>query len=203
MGKNIIYYKNVQFSWKRTYMVVPKLMRKSSYRRTALPIGMKPKWACRMVQYQPNKKKMKSVAQLQAEIRWVLWNLFVSTLRGMRQHSVLHSLPSQPYWSLILVSTQIGSVRGPQHGSMQKYTVSQTIRLNCNITFSPNFLVWNFAEMKEADIEDIKVEQWVVICFFVHNGKTVRITNAECSKLAQFTGCCMLRSVRRLLLKLQ
>ncbi len=32
-----------------------------------LPIGMKPKWVCRMVQYWPNGTKMKSVAELQAK----------------------------------------------------------------------------------------------------------------------------------------
>ncbi len=44
---------------------------------------------------------------------------------------------------------------------------------NCNISLSSNILVWNFAEMKEADIEDIKVEQNAVINFFKRQGKMV------------------------------
>ncbi len=50
----------------------------------------------------------------------------------------------------------------------------QTISLICNISFSPNFLVWNFVKMEEADIEDIKVEQSAVICFFVRQRKSVK-----------------------------
>ncbi len=123
-----------------------------------------------MVQYQPNKTKMKSVAPLRAEIR-VLWNKFVSTLRGTRLHSVRHF--STPYQCLTLVSMQGESTRGPQHGCMQKYTVLQTIRLNCNISFSPNFIVWNFVEMEEADIENMKVEQCDVIRFFIRQRKMV------------------------------
>ncbi len=56
---------------------------------------MKPKWACRMVQYRPNNTKTKSVAQLRAEIQRVLWNIFVSILRGMRQHSVSRNETAQ------------------------------------------------------------------------------------------------------------
>ncbi len=62
---------------------------------------------------------------------------------------------------------------------MQKYKILQTIWLNCNISFSPNFLAWNFAEMEEADIEDIKVEQRAVICFYIHQGKMVKQTLDE------------------------
>ncbi len=57
------------------------------------------------------------------------------------------SHPPPLYQSLILENTQSGSARGPQHGYMQKCAVSQTIRLNRNTSFSPNFLVWNFAKM--------------------------------------------------------
>ncbi len=65
---------------------------------------------------------------------------------------------------------------------MQKYLVLQTIQLNCNIRFSPNFLVWNIAETKDADIEDIKVEQLTVICFFVRQGNIVKETLDEVQK---------------------
>ncbi len=40
---------------------------------------MKPKRACRVVQYRPNETKMKYVAQIRAEIWRILWNIFVST----------------------------------------------------------------------------------------------------------------------------
>ncbi len=48
--------------------------------------------------------------------------------------------------------------------------------------FSSNFLVWNFAKMEEADIEDIKMELRVVIFlffFFVCRGKMVKETLDE------------------------
>ncbi len=59
-----------------------KLRENFLYRLTVLSIGMKPKWAYRMVQYRPNRTKMKSVAQLWANILQVLWNVFVGNLRG-------------------------------------------------------------------------------------------------------------------------
>ncbi len=62
---------------------------------------------------------------------------------------------------------------------MQKCVVLLTLQFNCNISFSPNFLVWNFAEMEEADIEDIKVEKRTIIHFFVRQGKMVKQTSDE------------------------
>ncbi len=93
---------------------------------------------CRMVQYRPNETKMKSVAHLRAEVWQVLWNIFVSTLWGTRQHSVLHFPP--PYQSLTLVNMWSRSARRSQHRCMQKYRVSQTIWPLC--------VVWGLRRMR-------------------------------------------------------
>ncbi len=87
---------------------------------------MKPKWACRMAQYQLNETKVKSVAPLWAEI-WC--GTYLSVLYEEWRSTVYHISPT-----LSVFDTRKHAkweCTRSSIGCMQKYTVSQTIRQLC------------------------------------------------------------------------